>query len=543
MKKILSCLLLLGAFAAANAQTVQLDEAIAQSSAKIGESLARGTRVAVINCTSSSAKLSDYIIGELVFSLVESGRVTVVEREDIQLVKDELQFQISGDVSDESAQSIGKLLGAEVIVTCAFDETATLRVKVIAVETARLIAVCAVPVQQSEELASLTENLVLVLDCAVNGADQALGSTVTGLMVSAVSGSPGFRAVSNESRGRALGQKQLTLSDLTDESTRSRVSKMTAAGSMLLGKISLEGGLWFFTITQVNVGDGTIAASNTETYRSSGTLIEGASGQVRRCLGVQASVDERRVITVGNMTELLQSIGPDRVIKIAPGNYDLTKGYEVKNKYVTWVNEYDGPCPVIKSVSNLAFIGEGNPVIMIKPAYGWVFSFETCSNIRISGLVFGHTVPGYCLGGVLRFKNCDDTEIRSCELYGSGTYGLGLERATKFVMEDCVIHDCTYGLATIENCSDLTFTKTAFNHTGEFDLISVTASDHLAWTDCRFEGNWGPALFSVDGESRDLRLTGCIFVGNKVDVFCDNDEALVVEGARYKGNRFKPYGQ
>ncbi len=543
MKKLVFCILFSLCLFSLGAQTLSLDDAIASSAKKIGESLEKGTRVAVLNCTSSSPKLAVYVLQELVFALVNSGRLVVVEREDLALVKDELQFQISGDVSDESAQSIGKILGAEVIISASFDETFHLRVKAIAVESARLLAVTSTAVEKTGKAEVLSANLVLVLDCSVTGAEASLGSTLSGLMVSAVSGAPGFRAVSNESRQKALGEVKTSLADLADEGTRARLGKVTEAATILLGKLSLEGGLWFFTVSHVSVATGSILSSSTENYRSPGTLLEGASGQILRCLGVQRAADDRRVITVSNMTELLQSIGSDRIIKLLPGEYDLTEGYQVKNKYVTWVDEYDGPCPVIKSVSNLALIGEGDATIMIKPAYGWVFSFDTCTGIRLSSLILGHTVPGTCLGGVLRFKNCDDTEIRSCELYGSGTYGLGLERATGFIMEDCIVRDCTYGLATIERSSGLTFIDTVFRETGEYDLISVSSSDHMLWSGCRFEDNWGPSLFYVDDESRDLRLTGCAFTGNRVASFCNKKGSLDVEGAVYKGNQFKPYGK
>jgi len=392
----------------AEAESVAIDDAIASAAGKLASSLEKGKRVAVINCVSDSAKLSEYVVSETALALVNAKKFVLVERKDIDLVKEELAFQLSGDVSDESAQSIGKMLGAEVIVTASFDGTGSLRMKAIAVETAEILAMSSATVRKDEKLAFLS--------------------------------------------------------------------------------------------------------------------------------------DDRRVIEVSNLTELMQAIGPDRVIKIAPGTYDLSKGFTVKNKYVTWVNEYDGPCPVIKSVSNLAFIGEGKATLVIKPAYGWVFSFETCSGIRISGLTLGHTVPGYCLGGVLRFKNCDDTEVRSCELYGSGTYGIGLERASDFVMDGCVIRDCTYGLATIERSSNVSFRETSFRDTGEFALITVQASDRVTWSECIFERNHGSALFSVDAESREIRVERSTFSRNNVDSFCDNPDSLSVDGAQFTKNSFEPVG-
>jgi hypothetical protein len=232
-------------------------------------------------------------------------------------------------------------------------------------------------------------------------------------------------------------------------------------------------------------------------------------------------------------------IGPDRTIQLAPGRYDLSGMFEIKNRFIEWVDIYDGPCPVIKNLSGLALVGEEGAEIVIAPAYGWVLSFETCSSIQLSGLKLGHTQPGYCIGGVLSFVRCHDIEIRSCDLYGSGTYGLGLERTDKLSVVDSVIRDCTYGLATIDRCEDLLFDSTVFTRTGEFDLFEVTASTHLLFRNCEFSKNRGSCMFSIDSESRDCRTAACRFVDNDVERFSRNTMTPSLENAVFEQNTFK----
>jgi hypothetical protein len=522
----------------AAAETFDLDRAVTLSTKKIESSLDANTRIAVIDCASRSEKISAYILDATVASFVESGKCVVLEREQIDLVKKELDFQLSGDVSDESAQSIGKMLGAEVIVTIKLDDASILRVKAIAVETARILALSSFAIEETGKLESLENTVLLVMDCVSSKADTATALTVNQLLVSAVSSAESFRAVSNESRERAIAESSARTDEIDELSRLARLGRLTEADEIISSRISRDGGLLFLSLTRVNAKTGTIASSVTETYRSEGTLLEGARGQALKCLGISGEKDNGRIITVSNMTELLKAIGSDRVIKLKAGTYDLSAGFNVKNDRITWVNEYDGPCPVIKSVSNLSFIAEGEVTLVIKPAYGWVFSFETCSNISMTGLTLGHTVPGYCLGGVLRFKNCDAVNISSCDLYGSGTYGIGLERVDGFFMENSVVHDCTYGLMTIEDSSDITFASCAFRDTGEFDLVSVNATDHLLITDCEFSGNWGYTLFDVDGESRDMRVVSCIFTDNDVENFASDSDALGLESPSFAGNSF-----
>jgi hypothetical protein len=97
--------------------------------------------VAVVAFGSGSEALSDYVIDELSRSLVNSRAVTVVDRKDLDKVREELRFNLSGEVSDESAQSIGKMLGAQSVVTGTLTDLGSayrFGVKAINVESAAL---------------------------------------------------------------------------------------------------------------------------------------------------------------------------------------------------------------------------------------------------------------------------------------------------------------------------------------------------------------------------------------------------------------------
>jgi hypothetical protein len=86
--------------------------------------------------------LSDYIIDELSSSITTDGRLVVVERQKIQMLQGELEFQMSGEVSDETAQRIGQMTGAEIIISGGFSQIGSeyrLSIRAIGVETARVL--------------------------------------------------------------------------------------------------------------------------------------------------------------------------------------------------------------------------------------------------------------------------------------------------------------------------------------------------------------------------------------------------------------------
>jgi hypothetical protein len=81
------------------------------------ERLPGGTKVAIVSVASPSTAFSSYVIDSLEAALVDKGTVKVVDRANLEKIRAEQGFQLSGEVSDASAKAIGQLLGAGAIVT------------------------------------------------------------------------------------------------------------------------------------------------------------------------------------------------------------------------------------------------------------------------------------------------------------------------------------------------------------------------------------------------------------------------------------------
>jgi TolB-like protein len=142
MKKVFSFILLCAAAGLASAQnTVTLDEAIQKTAATITGRLKQGSKVAVLNFSSPSQRLSNYVIDELTGALVNTGKLTLVDRQNLALIQQEMNFQMSGEVSDASAQAIGQKLGAQTIISGSVEDMKTyyrVRFKAIEVVSAAL---------------------------------------------------------------------------------------------------------------------------------------------------------------------------------------------------------------------------------------------------------------------------------------------------------------------------------------------------------------------------------------------------------------------
>jgi hypothetical protein len=100
-----------------SADGFSLEAGITQIAAEIERALPAGTCIAAINFKSPSARFSDFVLEELQGILIQNKKLMVLDRKNLQLRRDELTFQMSGEVSDETAVSVGHTLGAQSIVT------------------------------------------------------------------------------------------------------------------------------------------------------------------------------------------------------------------------------------------------------------------------------------------------------------------------------------------------------------------------------------------------------------------------------------------
>jgi len=95
----------------------ELDLAIRDASDYLNDNIPKGSMIVILNMQSDSARLSEYIIDELIANAVNDRIFKVVDRQQLDLIRTEQNFQLSGEVDDNLALSIGKFFGAQTIVS------------------------------------------------------------------------------------------------------------------------------------------------------------------------------------------------------------------------------------------------------------------------------------------------------------------------------------------------------------------------------------------------------------------------------------------
>jgi hypothetical protein len=101
------------------------------------------SKIAIVYITAQDKGTTDYIAGELEFIWVNAGHI-IIDRNELDRIRREQNFQMSGEVNDETAISIGKFIGANIIVTGRVDgegDLRRLRLRALDTQTAQVVGV------------------------------------------------------------------------------------------------------------------------------------------------------------------------------------------------------------------------------------------------------------------------------------------------------------------------------------------------------------------------------------------------------------------
>jgi DNA primase large subunit len=122
----------------------EIDEVIGRISEKLIAELKEGSEIAVMDIASTDKTTAVFIRDELEYRLIDaSKKFTIVDRKRLDAIRAEQQFQLSLDVSDDSAVSIGRLIGAKIVITGDISGTGASRrltIRALDVETAVILS-------------------------------------------------------------------------------------------------------------------------------------------------------------------------------------------------------------------------------------------------------------------------------------------------------------------------------------------------------------------------------------------------------------------
>jgi len=103
-----------------------VEGALTRAVEEVAENFTARSRIAIVYITAQDRSTTEFITGELEHLLRRNGYV-IVDRSELDRVRSEQQFGMSGEVDDNTAASIGKFAGANVVITGRVDGEGDLR--------------------------------------------------------------------------------------------------------------------------------------------------------------------------------------------------------------------------------------------------------------------------------------------------------------------------------------------------------------------------------------------------------------------------------
>jgi hypothetical protein len=126
-----------------NTATAGVEGALARAAEDVLKNVPKRSRIAIVYITALDRSQTEYISGELEFMWVNQGYI-ITDRAQLDRIRREQNFQMSGEVDDDTAVSIGKIIGANIIVTGRVDGEGNLRrlrLRALDTQTAQVVGV------------------------------------------------------------------------------------------------------------------------------------------------------------------------------------------------------------------------------------------------------------------------------------------------------------------------------------------------------------------------------------------------------------------
>ena len=95
---------------------VEIETAMAETAVQFSKTLKAGSTIAIIGISSDTEAMSDFMLDELTVNFVKQRKLKVADRANLAAIKKEMNFQLSGEVGDDSIQQIGAMAGAQTVI-------------------------------------------------------------------------------------------------------------------------------------------------------------------------------------------------------------------------------------------------------------------------------------------------------------------------------------------------------------------------------------------------------------------------------------------
>jgi len=231
-----------------------IEDAILLAISEATTKLPRTSRLAIVDVTANPN--NDFIRGESEFALVNQG-FKVIDRAQLDSVRRELNIQYSGEVDDNTAVSIGKVAGADYLVSIRTDGQgglSRLRWRILDTQTAKIAGVASIhyegissipgvssikealerAIEQATPRVAKDSRIAIIQISANNNTDREYVFNESEFMLV----NQGYRVVDRSQLDRVRAEQNYQLSGEVDDRTAVEIDKFAGARYIMTGSIN-----------------------------------------------------------------------------------------------------------------------------------------------------------------------------------------------------------------------------------------------------------------------------------------------------------------
>jgi len=256
---------------------------------------------------------------------------------------------------------------------------------------------------------------------------------------------------------------------------------------------------------------------------------------------MEKNKDTRSAVVVSDVFELFNAIKSDNIIKLMPGDYDLSKyssaitsGEITTSPYAS--NDNYGESISLENLKNCKIYSDDKVLVYTTNPLADVLILNNSTDITFQNISFGHKIPvGECEGEVISMDGCANIEFQQDDFFGCGIIGLDIANSSNISVIDSDIHDCRYRAVDLNRVSGFQMLRSRIYNTGLTDvgnLFLITYSREVNFKSCRIfdNGNIGNKdantfyymFFNTDAE-KIVSMTDCTVTNN---LYADLDTSL-----------------
>ncbi|MFC5046162.1 right-handed parallel beta-helix repeat-containing protein [Aquimarina hainanensis] len=248
--------------------------------------------------------------------------------------------------------------------------------------------------------------------------------------------------------------------------------------------------------------------------------------------------EEREVVVVSSVEELLDGIDNYTTIYLRPGEYNLSTVNDYKRRTTeegivdNQIRSIEEPVDenrksnsqlFIYDVNSLSIIGLGKVKVTTDQDHASVIEFQNCYNILLKNIESYHNVEGYtCSAPVISFNESKDSKVSYCLLNGSGETGIALYGSKSIEVENTIMTNCSREGIYLKNSNDCYFynCKVIENNTkSDGNIIDSQSSNNIVFKNCVFANNNLKQGAALETRNDTLVFDKCVFKNNISGMF------------------------